>query len=377
MFHMSETRYIQKGSLREVAKIAGVSIATVSRVLNGDNNRVKSATRNLVLGAVRELGYRPPAVRSTRSSSSGTISVIIGDIDEHPFATNSYFAGTFEGILSGAASRGRSVTIVVERVWRDVALQVRETFDGHCDGVVCYPKQANDPALRALWVRNIPIVMIGTDIRLEGSGFVDIDNKHGLDQLMSHLFDMGHRDIAYCGVRETTRSNAQRLAAFMGNSLGFTRKSVYLAAGETEASTAYLRHLEGDVDKIHSPSFRSNLNWSDGIVDAACEMGLPTAFICWNDNLAKDLIISLARRDIDVPSACSVVSFDDSSQATHCAPQITTLRQPLFEVGRAAVEMLIDRIDDPLNQTHSSQLFYTQLVTRGSSAPVPKVQSCT
>jgi DNA-binding LacI/PurR family transcriptional regulator len=354
-----------------------VSIATVSRVLNGDLHRVKPATRNRVLNAIRELGYRPPAVRSTRSSSPGAISVLIGDIDERPFATNSYFAGTFEGILSQAASRGRSVTVVVERVWRDVALQVRETFDGHCDGVICYPRQANDPALNALWIRNTPTVMIGTDIATKGSGFVDIDNKLGMNQLMSHLFDLGHREIAYCGVRETTRSNAQRLDAFWGSSLGFTRKSVYLTAGETEASTAYLRHLEGDVDKIHSPSFRSSLNWTDGIVDAACQMGLPTAFICWNDHLAKDLINSLIRNNIDVPSDCSVVCFDDSSCTTDCAPQITTLRQPLFELGRAAVEMLVARIEDPSTQKASPQLFDSHIIIRGSSAPLNKVHSGT
>jgi len=338
-------------TLRDVARLAGVSTATVSNVLNSRNQRVSTETRQKVLAAVRELRYKPTALeKDQKAILTKNLGVMLMDITKNPITRHGYFREVLDGIMEAAMFRGWSVTIFAEKLWDDLGLAVRRSYDGRCDGLVVIAPTVANETVAALQERGTPLVLVGTTATLPGVSSVDIDNEQGAILLASHLLELGHRSFAFLGDRPTIMSAVERERGF--------------------------RHalLESGI-----PADRYRANWArDGgksledFVKAWKKEGRnrPTAFFGWHDHMAQAFLRICQAEGIRVPGDLSLVGIDNAPEGIES--QITSVPQPLHLIGKRASTLLIDRLAEP-DLPDEIVRFSVELVHRASTGPVPKL----
>ena len=328
-------------SIRDVARAAGVSTATVSHVVN--NTRfVSEEVRARVLAAVERCGYYPNAhARSLASGRSHTLGLVISDI------ANPFFPELVKSIEDAAFEHGYDVVLSntnydPERTSR----YVRRLIGRKVAGVALMTSEL-DPALIAEMARR-EVSVVFLDLGRPGPHMSNIcvDYEAGIEEAIRHLVELGHRRIAFVGGPEHLRSAAKRLEAFRG---------------------AVTRLLPGEPPRI----FRGDLKL-DGGREAARAMlaasGLPTAVVTANDLTALGLMGELRAAGLEIPRDVSVVGFDDIAFASLVEPRLTTVCLPREELGRNAVEALLATISHP-EQRGVEIKIPTYLVTRGSTGP--------
>jgi LacI family transcriptional regulator len=330
-------------TIREIADLAGVSIATVSRVVNGHSD-VSEETRELVSAIVREHGYA--ANRSARGLSAGRtgfVGVLV------PLVYPVYFSA----ILSGAAEAlyDHELRLVLSPTHheheREVTLLDR-LMHGMTDGaLIVLPEESTDE-LAALMDSGYSFVVVDplmpVDARIPS---VSATHASGANQAMQHLLDLGHRRIGMItGPRGWVATEDRRrgyLAALASAGIvpdpALERSSNFEIAGGVEAA----------VDLLQLP-------------DA------PTAIFAFNDNLAIGVLQAARALGLRVPGDLSVVGFDDVEHATIVTPTLTTVRQPLAEMGRTAVSLLMRILAGQRVETLRIELG-TRLVVRESTGP--------
>ncbi|WP_246150199.1 LacI family DNA-binding transcriptional regulator [Agromyces intestinalis] len=292
-------------TIADVAARAGVSQASVSRVLNGKPSVDPEIVRR-VRRAVGELGYAPSmAARSLVHGRNQTVAMVVPDLG------NPMFQGILEGVSVAAAGDGYRVLVAdtVERVDDEeaTALEARQ----RCDAVVlCAPRLPAD-RLERLVERIAPVVVVNRQLEAPGVPSVGVDYARGIRDLVDHLVGLGHRDLVYLAGPEPSRSNADRLRG--------------IADAEAADADVRVRVLAGG----------SGLD--DGAaaveaVDAARRDGA-TAVMAFNDLVALGLLAALRRRGVDVPGELSVAGFDDIPMAAYASPALTTLSVPRAELG--------------------------------------------
>lgn len=335
-------------TIREVAKASGVSIATVSHVINGRQSKVGPETRERVLAAVRELRYRPPALEDRQKAIlTKNIGFLAGDVSLPVFG-NEYRKRVFDGVVEAAALRENSVTIFIERMWDDVGKAVRRAYDGRCDGLVMLAPKADSEAMRTMWERGVPIVTIGSTAVYPGIPSVDIDNEAAGLAATRFLRERGHTQIAYLGPEPLTTSSLERSLGYQKGMEGLPSIVVFgthtsLAENRRAIAEGHSANLEELSEGVYHTG-----GWVTEALDALLETLMPdtTAIVAWNDSMARDLVRELAARGKSVPGDVSIVSFDDCEDATNEDPKLTTFRQPLPLLGRTAANILLDRIGD-------------------------------
>ena len=325
--------------LAEVAKKAGVSEATVSRVLNGRSG-VSEATRASVLTALDVLGYeRPTKLRGERGRLVGLVL---------PELQNPIFPALAEVVTASLAQRGftpalcaRTIGGVPERDYIEMLL------DHQVSGVVfaggSYAlADAEHGHYRALTDRRMPVVMVNAGV--DGLGFphISTDDAVAVEQAYGHLKSLGH----------------QRVGMVMG-SAGHVPSRRKIAA---------LEKITGEPCLVE----RTTFSMESARLAAArlIERGV-TGMICASDVLALGSIRAARRLGLDVPSDISVVGFDDSALMTCTDPPLTTVRQPIEMMGQAAVDLLVTQIEGS-GVGPDELLFEPELVVRGSTAPAPQ-----
>ncbi|MCX2180635.1 LacI family DNA-binding transcriptional regulator [Streptomyces sp. SKN60] len=330
--------------LAQVAKKVGVSEATVSRVLNGKPG-VSDATRQSVLTALDVLGYeRPTQLRGERARLVGLVL---------PELQNPIFPAFAEVIGGALAQQGLTPVLctqtkggVSEADYVDLLLQQ------HVSGVVFAGglfAQADAPHehYRRLAERKIPVVLVNAPI--EGLDFpcVSCDDAVAVEQAWRHLASLGHERIGLVlGPADHVPSRRKLEAAY-----GASR-----AAGRELAEEFVERSM-------------FSLEGGQAAAGRLLERGV-TGIVCASDPLALGAIRAARRRGLAVPGEVSVVGFDDSAFMNCTEPPLSTVRQPIEAMGRAAVELLCAQIQG--SQTHSGELlFEPELVVRGSTAPPP------
>jgi DNA-binding LacI/PurR family transcriptional regulator len=339
-------------TIRDVAKMCGVSTATVSNVLNARSTKVSADTRRKVLRAVRALRYRPtPLEQSQRAILTNNLALVCGDLTTSPIITNHYLGRIFDGILEAAAFQRWSVTVFVERMWTDSGDAVRRSYDGRCDGVIALAPHRDCALVPDLVERGVPIVSVGTTVDLSGVSSVDIDNQEAGFELTRYLIEIGHRNIAYFGPSWTVASSLERCLGYrkamheanlhdgMGMFLSMPRTLVRTSCLEEEAEWPETRMVSGGADELARTAFAK----------AAI---VPTAIICWNEEYARLVCCTL----------------ENPNPKFH----FTTMRQPFHKIGVRAVEILITKILSP-DVPDQSVRFKAQLVVRGSTRPL---QNC-
>ena len=334
-------------TIREVAKRAGVSIATVSNVINAKDARMSEETRDKVLLAIRELRYRPTALEQDQKAiRTHNIGVILPDATARPISRSGYFREILDGLLEAAFFNRWSVTLFAQRTWDDVGNAVRHRYDGRCDGLILVapqPETEMSEAMESLHKRGTPMVQIGTTPWLSDVSSVDLDNVAAGRLVAEHLIGLGHRRLGFVSWATIHVASHERMAGFFA--VEGAESHTHFAAGEGAD-----RNLATVAQQL-------------------LEMGSerPTAVLAWHDGTAVELTEELFKVGLCVPDDISVVGIDDAPEATMFRVPLTTVPNPLPELGNIATKLLVDQLDRDVPPT--SVLLPPTLIVRESTAP--------
>jgi LacI family transcriptional regulator len=332
-----------RSTIREVASAAGVSIATVSRVLNGRPD-VAPATREAVLRAVRD--QRFTTNRNARALSGGRTGLVGVTL---PIVEAAYFAHILAGAAEALYEQDMRVVLSPTLHLHDRAVTLLDRLmHGTTDGAVLMLPEETNEELKALQRFGYPFVVVDPRVPLdEGVAAVSAANASGARAAVQHLLSLGHRRIAaLTGISEWLAS-IERLNGY---------HSAHAAAGVL-ADPALVVEADYTIE--------------GGEVAAAKLLDLPeppTAIFAFNDNMAVAVLRETRKRGLRVPEDVSVVGFDDSEPAKIVSPALTTVRQPLAEMGRMAVSLLLRLLENQRVEGLNIEL-QTRLVVRDSTAP--------
>lgn len=329
-------------SIREVARRAGVSLGTVSNVLNRPH-LVAEATRQRVLDAIAELGYvRNDSARQLRAGRSRQIAIVVLDV------TNPFFTDVVRGAESIVEDHG--VMVVVCNSGEDVRRE-RHHLDlleeQRVQGVLITPvDDSPNSRLEQLIRRGTPVVLVDRGSGRPNRCSVAVDDVLGGRLAGDHLLEQGHRRIAFVGGPFSIRQVADR------------------HAGIADA-------LAGSADLTVIPT--PNLTVAAGRAAASQIADLPTkerhtAVFCANDLLALGVLQEMTLRRIRVPHDIAIVGYDDIEFAAAAAVPLSSVRQPREQLGRIAAELLLEEIEEGDRHEHRHVVFQPELVVRESSS---------
>ncbi|OKP81909.1 LacI family transcriptional regulator [Paenibacillus helianthi] len=309
-----------KVSIFDVAKKSGLSVVTVSRVINGAGS-VREKNRQKVLDAIKELDYRPnAAARSLASGKTGIIGLIVTTLQDSFFdavvkelnevlALHGYFLAI--SISTGIASDENHYLIQEDRV----------------DGLILLSPMEEDNYIVELKRRGIPYVLIDNQQPENDSYSITIDNVKGGYAAARHLLELGHTSIAHLCGHEMFRSTKERRAGFLK------------ALKEQGLEPFEIVHGDFEITKGYDTAKR----WLS-------EGKLPTAVFTGDDNIALGVINALMEAGVRVPQEVAVVGYDDHYIASQLRPHLTTLRQPADKIGIAAADMLLKRMNGTMKR---------------------------
>ena len=334
-------------TMQDIARAAGVSQSTVSRVLNDTPTSVPIAaeTRERVQEVAKRLGYRPnPLARGLRGARTMLLGVIVREI------TDPFFAVAIEALSTEALARGYNVVLGSAHSKADEAIALRAVLETrHCDAILLLGDMRDEPKfLEDLRASQTPVIALWHGTELEGVPTVNIDNRAGMVAGIDHLIDLGHERIAFIG----------------GRPLGDIR----------ERHTAFVAHLEDKGIPVPDEYVMTVVNEPAG-GDAALRtlMSLetpPTAVVCSTDHLATGVLHAAADMELSVPEELSVVGFDDIPMASFTVPALTTVHMPIAEMTAAAARLAMDDAED--RQDGGGNFVLTpQLVVRKSTGQAP------
>jgi DNA-binding LacI/PurR family transcriptional regulator len=329
-------------TMNDVARLAGVSIATVSHVVNG--TRFVSAERvERVHAAMSELGYTPDATaRSLRVGRTDTLGLVVPDNSNPFFATlarwieEASFESGYTTILANSNERA-------DREHRYVSTLVSKRVDG----LILSPSRGDHSALtRLLQNAGTPVVVVDRDASLPNADIVLYDNEGGSHDATRHLLELGHRSIACIAGPSDTSSSADRVRGF--------RRAI------AEAGLPEPLVVEADFH------FAGGREATARLLDdqTGC-----TALVAGNDLMAAGAIRELHSRGLRVPEDISVIGFDDAPLAEMVFPALTTMRQPLEAMAHAAVSLLLSRVTSGDGSAPVRKVLPASLVIRESTAP--------
>lgn len=312
----------------DVAKASGVSKSVVSYVLSGSSTRkVHPDTRARVLEAVEQLGYHPSAVaRRLSGMATNTCGIVIAE-QEFPFITDPYYSAIIEGIMAVAFERKQDTLLFTGHVGFDVRGSLPIYSDGRCDGLLVLARRFGDEIIDALVAASIPFVLVNDSPSHPGLSWVDAENSASARSAVEYLTRLGHRRIGYFAGDTRTRSSIQRESGFRA-----ALADAGIAVDERWVLPGRFSRASGEERA------RALFVGSDA----------PTALFCANDAIALGAIAALQAMNKSVPEDVSVVGFDDIPAAANADPQLTTVRQPLQEIGRRAADLLFRHVHDKL-----------------------------
>lgn len=333
----------RKPSLAEIARLVGVSTPTVSKVLN-DRKDVAENTRARVLAALEESGYRAPAQR--RATTGPEVVEVAFD------HVTAYGSILLNGILDYASSTDVEVVLTATPSLRagtlDLGRLVQRMIDERRSGMIVVTSAFSPSHLAAFRRRRIPVVVVDP-LNPPPDGIISVGatNFAGGRSAVDHLLDLGHQRIAYLGGPESSECNQARLHGYMSALMG--------------------RSIDVDTDLISHGSFKAE----HGIEGLGMLLDLqkpPTAIFAGNDVIALGVLREARRRGIRVPEELSIVGFDGTALAEDSIPALTSVAQPLLEMGRVALRTVLTQAQGGPLDSHRVELA-TQLVVRESTAP--------
>ena len=323
--------------IKDVAKEAGVSTATVSRVL-AQKPYVSAEVQARVMAAVEKLGYRPNRVaRSLRAQQSNTIGLIVSDI------RNPYFTDVSRAVEDTAYEHGYAVYLCnTDESPEKEALYLNLLHDENVSGVILSPTKQTSDDFDAINL-NIPTVIIDRSIKHGEVDIVMIDNIDAAYRLTCHLVENGYRRLgALFGEASTTGRERRQ---------GFEK-----ALREHDLTPVTMRYLPPRIDAGHEATL-AILNMPDR----------PEAILATNSLLSAGALEAIRERNLAIPDDIALVGFDETTWSMLVQPTLTVIAQPTYEIGQTAMELLLKRIEQP-DAPARQVILKGQLLARGSSA---------
>jgi DNA-binding LacI/PurR family transcriptional regulator len=329
-------------SIKEVAQRAGVSVGTVSNVLNRPD-MVAAATRRRVLDAITELGYvRNDSARQLRAGRSNTIAVVVLDV------ANPFFTDVVRGVELAADELG--VMVVVCNSGEDPARERRhleQLEQQRVRGVLITPVEDRPGSrLEQLVRRGTPVVLVDRGSGRRDRCSVAVDDVLGGRMAGAHLVEQGHRLVAFVGgppsiqqVAHRHRGVAEALADAPAELLVLSTASLSVAAGRQAAAELADRPAEAR----------------------------PTAVFCANDLLALGVLQEMTLRGLRVPTDIAIIGYDDIDFAAAAAVPLSSIRQPREQLGRTAAQLLLEEVEEGDGHQHRQVVFQPELVVREST----------
>lgn len=330
----------KKATIRDVAALAGVSVATISRYVNG-STPVSAQTAERIRSAIEQLHYTPDRVaQGLKTRRMNQIMHVVPDI------TNPYYARMYRQVQMCAVERGYTVTLFDTAAQEESELKAVDLFAGRdADGLIFCTIGKSEAVQQRLIAINRPTVL---NVRFDEVCFDTIYSPggHGIYLAARHLIDLGHRDIAYVGGPAESTINLRR-------------KQGFLKAME-EAGIAPKADMFFEMNFSMDGGYRAGVYLS-GIPNR------PTAICCANDMLAMGVMQSLGERGIRIPDDISLTGEDDIEYVRVCRPSLTTIRNPSEFVAENAVRLLIERIEGRYDGPPREVVCRRELVVREST----------
>lgn len=338
---MSNENVYKIVGLNEVAEKAGVSIATVSRVMN-NNPKVNLETRLKVQQVIKELKYQPNRVAKrlrNKNASSNLLGVVIPDIQ------NPFYVEVFRGIEDVAYENKYALIMCnfsqdekKEKLYLDI-LQSESI-----DGMIVAPTNEHDQKVIELVKKGLPIVcvdrgLIGVDVDV-----VLVENRNGAFAAVDHLAKSGYQRIAYISGLPQIPSSRQREQGYL------------------EALAANNLPLDRDLIKYGDSRHESGVKLCEALLNLP---NPPDAIFTGNNLITLGALETIHKRRLHIPKDVAIIGFDDMYWSISLNPPLTAVRQPAYEIGKRAAEQLIMRIHDPTRPT-VSMILKTELMIRSS-----------
>ncbi len=339
---MTDSSAIAKpASIKDIARLAEVSHSTVSRALRGDR-RLKAETIEKIRRIAEENGYRASAVgRSLATRHTNTVGVVVTTI------TDLFAAEVVSGIEEAAGERGYSIFLANCNADPDREIRVVHSLqERRVDGIVVTASRVGALYVPMLSRMQVPIVLLNNQHPSEFVHSVMIANTEASTDAVRYLIGLGHRRIAYIGDRNGRQSDTERFSGYRyaldWADIPFDPELVYHGDGNPGGG------MEG-IERLLRLAER------------------PTAVFCYDDMTALGALRQIHRRGLTVPADVSVIGFDDLHVVRYLEPPLTTVRQPMAEMGRLAMERLLEILAGSKSE-HNIKV-PGELIVRESTAP--------
>jgi len=333
-------------TIHDVARHAGVSPMTVSRVINAESN-VREETRDRVNASIKTLRYSPNlAARSLASADTVHIGILYAN------STASYLSELLLGSLEQSSLSGCQLVLEQCEDLESERKAVQRLIAGGVDGVILPPPLCDsEDALKTVVSAGIPTVLVTSGRPAPGFSAVSINDFEAAREMTRHLLGLGHRRIGFINGHPGHSASGQRFRGFM--------------EGMTEAG------LEVSADQVAQGFFtyRSGLEGAERLLTSSFH---PTAIFASNDDMAAATMAVAHRKGMDVPRDLAIAGFDDTPLASMIWPELTTVRRPISDMAREAVRLLLEQVRAKRGgKTHplEHKLLGFTLVKRDSTSP--------
>lgn len=332
-------------TIKDVAKRAGLSVATVSRVLNGSGPASEDAARR-VREAASALRYVPHGgARSLITSKTHTIGVLLPDI------YGEFFSDVIRGLDQTAQAGGFHLLLSGSHNGKPEIEAAMRAMRGRVDGMIAMSPHLDAETLFENLPASVPVVLLSCAMRDDDYHVITIDNARGVREMIQYLASLGHQRIAIIKGPDGNYDAAERLRGY--------RKALKDAGLSPDAS------LEVPGDFTEATGHRAALELA-GLAEA------PTAIFASNDAMAIGALSALRERGLRVPDDITVVGFDDIPLARYMNPPLSSVHVPIIEMGERAARRLIAALAGEANGASRHERLPTRLVIRASSGPPPK-----
>ncbi|TQV70969.1 LacI family DNA-binding transcriptional regulator [Aliikangiella marina] len=330
-------------TIYDVSVLAGVSLATVSRVMN-KNAKVSEKTCKKVLDAMAELGYRPNAVaQSLASNRSNSVGILVSELK------GQFYGAMLSGIEAELREAGKHVIITAGHANEaDEIDGIEFLIDRSCDALILHVEAVSDEYLVELSKGAVPFVLINRNIKELADNCVSLDNEKGGYVATKTLIDKGHKDIAYIAGPMWKSDALGRLAghkrALAEHNLNFSDELFFEGNYRQSGGVAGMNHL-----------IESGKSFS--------------AVVCANDETASGAMTVCRENNLKIPEEVSIVGFDNIIFAGHLYPKLTTLDYPIIEMGHMAAKLTLQN-SYQANNLKIKHLFDPELIVRDSVSKI-------
>ncbi|MFW5973607.1 MAG: LacI family DNA-binding transcriptional regulator [Bacteroidota bacterium] len=330
-------------TIKQVALEAGVSVATVSRVMN-DSGPVRESTRQRILEVARALNYVPnSAARSLIMARTSTLGILLPDL------YGEFFSEVIRGIDTTAQEHGYHILVSGAHSDEEEIEATLKVMHGRVDGLIVMAPDTRVRSLRQNLPYRLPVVLLNCEVDGHPFPLVNIDNRAGARSMVRHLRSLGHRRIAVVSGGPDNYDSKERLAGY---------REVMEEGGSY--NPAY--EFEGDFSEA------SGYRLARRIME---QEPPPTAIFAFNDSMAIGVMSALQEAGIRIPDYVSVAGFDDIPMSRYLTPPLSSVHVPISDLGARAMSCLIDSVHQRSCLEPVRQTLPTRLVLRRSTGPVP------